>query len=93
MDKKIKLEMKDNKDIVIKVNDEEKITIKKDNRKIQANDIFKLLNYSIGDTYVIEVLNEKRYDLPVIQFFYELLCEIIKKLPREDENTKENIGN
>ena len=51
MDKKIKIEMTENKDIVISVNDDEKITIKKDNRKIQANEIFDLLSYSNGDSF------------------------------------------
>ena len=42
MDKIIKLEMNTNKDIEISVNGIKKITIKKDNRKIQANEIFEL---------------------------------------------------
>ena len=59
MDKKIKIEMNENKDIVISVNDDEKITIKKDNRKIQANEIFELLSYSNGDNFSFEIVNEK----------------------------------
>ena len=80
MDKKIKIEMNENKDIVISVNDDEKITIKKDNRKIQANEIFELLSYSNGDNFSFEIVNEKKYDVPVLQFFYELLVEIVNKL-------------
>lgn len=87
MDKKIKLEMNNNKDIVISVNNNEKITIKKDNRKIQANEIFELLSYSNGDNFSFEIVNEKEYDAPVLQFFYELLNEIVNKL-----NIEETIG-
>ncbi|WP_270505175.1 hypothetical protein [Eubacterium limosum] len=87
MDKKIKLEMNNNKDIVISVNNDEKITIKKDNRKIQANEIFELLSYSNGDNFSFEIVNEKEYDAPVLQFFYELLNEIVNKL-----NIEETIG-
>ncbi|MDU7650626.1 MAG: hypothetical protein E7K18_06615 [Anaerococcus vaginalis] len=87
MDKKIKLEMNNNKDIVISVNNDEKITIKKDNRKIQANEIFELLSYSNDDNFSFEIVNEKEYDAPVLQFFYELLNEIVNKL-----NIEETIG-
>ena len=84
MDKKIKIEMNENKDIVISVNDDEKITIKKDNRKIQANEIFELLSYSNGDNFSFEIVNEKNYDVPVLQFFHELLSEIVNKLNTEE---------
>ena len=79
--------MNNNKDIVISVNNDEKITIKKDNRKIQANEIFELLSYSNGDNFSFEIVNEKEYDAPVLQFFYELLNEIVNKL-----NIEETIG-
>lgn len=87
MDKKIKLEMNENRDIVISVNEEEKNKIPKENRKIKAEQIFQLLDYSYGDSYSIVIINEKQVDIPVIQFFYELLEEIIHKLPKEDSVT------
>ena len=93
MDKKIKLEMNKNKDIVISVNDDEKITIKKENRKIQANEIFELLSYSNGDNFSFEIVNEKEYDAPVLQFFYELLVEIVNKLNIEEATGDENDFN
>ena len=77
---KIKIEMNENKDIVISVNDDEKITIKKDNRKIQANEIFELLSCSNGNKFFFEIVNEKKYDVPALQFFHELLAEIVNKL-------------
>ena len=89
MDKKIKIEMNENKDIVISVNDDEKITIKKENRKIQANEIFELLSYSNGDNFSFEIVNEKEYDVPVLQFFYELLVEIVNKLNMEETTDDE----
>lgn len=94
MDKEIKIEMKENKDIVISVNGNEKVTIKKDNRRIQANEIFELLSYSKGDKFSVDIVNEKEYDVPVLQFFYELLVEIVKKLDTEETtsiNISENI--
>lgn len=84
MDKKIKLEMNRNKDIVISVNGDEKIVINKDNRKINADDIFTLLSYSKGDIYSFEVVNEKGYDSPVIDFFHGLLVDITNKINIED---------
>lgn len=80
MDKRIKIEMNENKDIVISVNDDEKITIKKDNRKIQANEIFELLSYSNGDNFSFDIVNEKNYDIPVLAFFKELLEDIVNKI-------------
>lgn len=85
MDKKIKLEMKDNRDIVISVDDIEKITIIKDLREIKAEDIFQLLDYSDGDGFFVETVNEKNLDAPVLEFFKELLDDIVNKLGKEDD--------
>lgn len=84
MDKKIKLEMKDNRDIVISVDDIEKITIIKDARKIKAEEIFQLLDYSDDDGFFVETVNEKNLDAPVLEFFKELLDDIVNKLGKED---------
>lgn len=85
MDKNIVLEMKDNKDIVISVNNQEKISIKKNSRKIKAEDIFDLLDYSIGDSFNINIVNTNNLDAPVVDFFGELLKDITNKL-MEGEN-------
>lgn len=85
MDKNIVLEMKDNKDIVISVNNKEKLSIKKNSRKIKAEDIFDLLNYSIGDSFNINIVNTNNLDAPVVDFFGELLKDITNKL-MEGEN-------
>lgn len=85
MDKNIVLEMKDNKDIVISVNNQEKLSIKNNSRKIKAEDIFDLLDYSIGDSFNINIVNINNLDAPVVDFFGELLKDITDKL-MEGEN-------
>lgn len=84
MDKIIKLIMDENKDIIIKVNDIEKIKIEFNSRSIKADDIFNLLNYNKGDIYTYEILNENNYDASVIEFFKNLLYEITSKLENND---------
>ena len=84
MDKNIVLEMKDNKDIVISVNNQEKLSIKKNSRKIKAEDIFDLLDYSIGDSFNINIVNKNNLDAPVVDFFGELLKDITNKLMAEE---------
>ena len=93
MDKIIKLEMNTNKDIEISVNGIKKITIKKDNRKIQANEIFELLSYSNGDNFKFEIVNDKDYDVPVLKFFCELLNEIVIKLNTDETQDIEDDFN
>ena len=93
MDKNIVLEMKDNKDIVISVNNREKLSIKKNSRKIKAEDIFDLLDYSIGDSFNINIINTNNLDAPVVDFFGELLKDITNKLmegENEDVDMEEN---
>lgn len=98
MDKIIEVIMEENKDITLHCNSNESITIKSNLRKLEAEDIFKLLNYSKGDTYSISKINEKGYDSQVVDFFCDLLTEITTKLSNKlDEdidsttNETENI--
>lgn len=84
MDKNIVLEMRDNKDIVISVNNQEKLSIKKNSRKIKAEDIFELLDYSIGDSFNINIVNTNNLDAPVVDFFGGLLKDITNKLMEEE---------
>lgn len=77
MDKIIEVVMEENKDIILRCNGTESIIIKSDVRKIEAEDIFKLLDYSKGDTYSISNINEKGYDSQVVDFFSDLLKEIL----------------
>ena len=80
MDKVIEVVMEENKDIILRCNDNESIIIKSNERKIEAEDIFKLLDYSKGDKYSISIINEKGYDSQVVDFFYDLLLAITTKL-------------
>lgn len=93
MDKIIKLEMNTNKDIEISVNGIKKITIEKDNRKIQANEIFELFSCTNGDNFKFEKVNDKDYDVPVLDFFYELLNEIVIKLNTDEtQDIEDDFG-
>ncbi|MDK7740072.1 hypothetical protein QP561_07395 [Veillonella nakazawae] len=81
MDKTIEVVMEENKDIILRSNyNESIIIIKSDERKIEAEDIFKFLDYSKGDTYSISIINEKGQDSQVVDFFYDLLLTITTKI-------------
>ena len=80
MDKKIVLKMLPEKDIVICVDGGDSLTIPSDNRCIQADDLYKLINFSRGDNIEVESENEKSVDVPVLAFFVELISNIAKKV-------------
>ena len=82
MDKKIVLKMLPSKDIIVSIEDGNMITISKDNRSIKADDIYRLIDFSRGDKYTVESLNETNVDATVLKFFEELLSDIVKKLNR-----------
>lgn len=84
MEKKINLEMLGSKDIEIKVNGDIKHTIKKEKRIIRGDDIYNIIDYSNGDTFVIEETNSDSVDVPVLKFFVELFEEIVNGLPDSD---------
>ncbi len=86
MEKKIVLTMQPSKDIDIALNEHNRITIGKDNRIVKANDIYNLLKYERGDTYTVESINEQNRDVPVLQFFTELFCDITERLNRISES-------
>ena len=82
MDKIIILKMLPSKDINISIENGNTITISKDNRSVKADDIYKLIDFSRGDKYMVESQNEANVDAPVLKFFEELLSDIVKKLNR-----------
>lgn len=84
MEKKIKLRMESNKDIVVLVDGEKKLTIESNNRNINANAIYGLLDYSKNDTYSVESLNDLNVDMPVLNFFTDLIKDITNKLNVQD---------
>ncbi len=86
MEKIIELTMDESKNIFIKVNSES-FTIEKNCRFIKADEIYKLLDYNRGDTYILKSYNEKALDMPVFEFFAELFKEIVDFL-----NTLSNNG-
>lgn len=82
MDKKIILKMLPSKNIVLSIEGGNTITIPKNNRSIKADDVYRLINFSRGDKYEVESLNEENVDVPVLKFFEELITDIVKKLNR-----------
>lgn len=80
MGKKILLEMDNEKDITILVDEEIKSTIHANDRKMNAKEIYEVLEYKIGDKYSISTSNESKRDPDVLQFFYELFYEIIESI-------------
>ena len=68
MDKNIILKMLPSKDINISIENGNTITISKDNRSVKADDIYKLIDFSRGDKYMVESQNEANVDAPVLKF-------------------------
>ena len=87
MEKIIKLIMQSNKDIAVMMNENLCLTINKDNRTIKADDIYRLLAYTKGDSFSVVSENESNLDTPVVQFFQELLEEITNRINRLNEGT------
>lgn len=80
MEKKIELVMEADKSIKILVDGKGKKSIPSENRKITADEIYNLLNYTKGDTYTIEKKNAKNLDVQVLDFFLELMVDIVKQV-------------
>jgi hypothetical protein len=80
MEKVIKFIMNPNRSISITVNGEEKLIISENNRKVSADKIYELLNFSIGDTYKTEKQNDANIDPNVLDFFADLIEKIVEKI-------------
>lgn len=80
MGKDILLTLKNNNDILISVNGENKLTIPESNRTLNASSIYELLDYHYGDTYEVSIKNEKQSNDKVVSILKELLEEITKAL-------------
>ena len=80
MEKRINIIMNPNKDIVISINNETKLTIEKNSRTITADSLYHILDYSRGDTYIVEKSNEQDVDKPVLEFFADLLSDICQRI-------------
>ena len=86
MEKKIVLTMLPSKDIDVALDETSRTTIRKGNRAISADAIYNLLGYENGDTFVVESVNDKNLNAPVLQFFTELIRDITNRLNRLSEN-------
>ncbi|MDO4556949.1 MAG: hypothetical protein Q4B70_17700 [Lachnospiraceae bacterium] len=80
MEKVIKLIMNTDKSIKILVNEEEKHIIAAQNRSIAADKIYEVIGFSLGDHYSITSENESSVDNQVLEFFSDVLTDIITKI-------------
>lgn len=80
MEKAIKLVMNADKSITIFVNDEEKHIIVVQDRSITAEKIYEIVGFTLGDHYSISSENESAVDPQVLNFFSNLLTDIITKI-------------
>ena len=90
MEKTIKLVMENNKEIEILVNGVTKLRID-ERRSIKADEIFSLLDFSMGDHYSVEKENPFKRDEAVLNFFSDVISDIIGRLNEfsiEDEDVK-----
>ncbi len=85
MEKTIELTMDESKTITVKVNGET-FTINKDSRAIKADEIYILLDYKRGDKYIVKSVNEKKLDVPALDFFTKLFEEIVEYLNMLSDN-------
>lgn len=87
MHKIITFENNESKDIIVKVNGNEKFQILSKTKTIKAMDIYNLLDYSCGDTFETRIENKNMLesgDLSVIEFFKKLLDDIIEQVNQID---------
>jgi len=80
MEKAIKLMMCSDKTIKAFVNDEEKHTIEAQNRSISADKIYEVIGFEIGNRYTVCSENTANVDAQVLEFFTELLKDIVEKV-------------
>ena len=80
MEKAIKLVMGTDKTIAILVNEEEKHKIEAGKRNISAETIYGMIGFSAGDYYTVSSENEANVDSQVLDFFTELLNDIVSKV-------------
>lgn len=80
MEKTIKLVMKNDKNLKIYINDEEKCIVGAQDRSITAQKMYDIVGYSIGDHYSVTSENQDNVDAQVLAFFTELFKEIVEKV-------------
>lgn len=82
MNKVIKLVMNSDKNIDIFLSEQKKITIPSDDRKITAEDIFKIIEFKPGDEFDITLVNEHQLDEEVLVELEKLFQSIVDKLAK-----------
>lgn len=97
MVKTIEFELLENQDICIKVNSEEKLTIKNDNRSLNGKSIYDILDYSRGDTYIFNINTPEGKNLDAINVLKELFEEIVNgitslEVQAEDQELVKNVN-
>ena len=80
MEKIIKLIMCGDKSIKIYLDDQEKHTIEPQSRCINAEKLYEIMAFAPGSKYVVLSENENNVDMQVLEFFTELLTEIVDKV-------------
>lgn len=93
MEKCIKLKMAQDKSIHIFVEDKKKYVMKSENRTINAEDIYNILHYSRGDKFTVNAENIENIDQPVLNFFKDLIEDIVKELNILSADSKGTIVN
>jgi ABC-type phosphate transport system auxiliary subunit len=87
MNKNIDISMNEQKDIIISVNEVQKLLIKNDNRVIKGEDIYNMLDFTIGDTYSYKALNEEGKDKNVLEFVRNLIKKITDQIVEIKDET------
>lgn len=80
MEKIIKLIMCGDKSIKICLNDQEKHKIEANSRSIDAEKLYEILDFAPSSKYVVLSENKNNVDVQVLEFFTELLTEIVDKV-------------
>lgn len=80
MDKLISISKDNNDTIVLRVNEVEKLKVLKNNREINAEEIYDCFSYKVGDTYEVKQLDENTSESDVLKTFENLISEIAQTL-------------
>lgn len=86
MNRKIVVQIDDDKSISIKKDGIEKIRMSVDKRQINAKDLYDLFDYSKGTTYDIELDNPNQLDKLALNEFISLLNTIKDQLETLNED-------
>lgn len=92
MEKTIKLVMNPDKSIQIKSNGDIKHIILENERKITAQTLYDILDYTPGDNFNVIAVNENKIDEQALDFFKDMLnsiCARINSMPIDQMTIKD----